>query len=386
MNFKKNRPLASVGTGFVAIVLVATLGGCSTLNIFSSNDKPKSPALPANPAQVAVAQAWTARIGPQAPGLQARVDGSTVTVAGTDGSIAAIDAPSGRDLWRTTVKATLAAGPGTDGKLTAVATQIGEIVVLDGGRELWREKVSAQVYTPPLVAGNRVFVLAADRSVSAFDGQSGRLLWRQQRAGEPLVLKQPGVILAVGDTLVVGQSGRLAGLNPNSGALRWEAPIATPRGINDIERLVDLVGRAARNGSTVCVRAFQTAVGCVDAERGGLLWSKPANGAEGLDGDGSLVFGTEADGKVVAWRVGDGERAWTNDKLLYRGLTAPQILGRGIAIGDHTGLVHILSREDGATLNRLNTDGSAIIGSPVRAGGTLVVVTSKGGVYGFRGD
>jgi outer membrane protein assembly factor BamB len=61
------------------------------------------------------------------------------------------------------------------------------------------------------VAGNRVFVLAADRSVSAFDGQSGRRLWSQQRPGEPLVLRQSGVLLAVGDTLVAGQGGRLVG-------------------------------------------------------------------------------------------------------------------------------------------------------------------------------
>lgn len=385
MALKQNRPLVRAIAGVGAAVLVAALGGCSMFNMFSS-DKPKSPALPANPAKVSITQAWTSKIGPQVAGLQPRVDGTTVTLAGTDGSVAAIDAPSGRDLWRVTLKATLAAGPGTDGKLTAVASQAGDVIVLDGGRELWREKVSAQVYTPPLVAGNRVFVLAADRSVTAFDGATGRLLWRQQRPGEALVLKQAGVLLAVGDTLVTGQSGRLVGLNPNSGALRWEAPVATPRGINDIERLVDLVGRVARNGQTVCTRAFQTAVGCVDADRGGLIWSKSANGADGLDGDASLVFGTEADGKVVAWRAGDGERAWTSDALLYRGLSAPQIVGRSIAVGDNTGLVHILSREDGATVNRLSTDGSAIVAAPVRSGGTLVVVTSKGGVYGFRGD
>ena len=48
-------------------------------------------------------------------------------------------------------------------------------------------------------------------------------------------------MLAVDDTLVVGLSGRLAGLNPSTGGVRWESPIASPRGINDVERLVDLV-------------------------------------------------------------------------------------------------------------------------------------------------
>jgi outer membrane protein assembly factor BamB len=178
-------------------------------------------------------------------------------------------------------------------------------------------------------------------------------------------------MLAVGDTLVVGLAGRLAGLNPSNGSIRWEAPIATPRGINDVERLVDLVGRVSRQGDVVCARAFQASVGCVNAARGNLLWTKPANGVQGVDGDDRFVFGTEADGNVIAWRRTDGERAWTTDRLRYRSLTAPVVVGRSIAIGDFSGFVHLLSREDGSLLNRLPTDGTAIAATPVLVGNTL---------------
>jgi outer membrane assembly lipoprotein YfgL len=257
------------------------------------------------------------------------------------------------------------------------------VVAFSGGKQLWREKLAAQSYTAPFVAGGRVFVLAADRSVTAMDGQTGRKLWTQQRPGEPLVLRQAGVILAVGDTLVVGQGGRLAGLNPTSGSVRWEAPIATPRGINDVERLVDLVGRVSRVGEVVCARAFQAAVGCVDTARGATAWSQRASGSEGVHGDELNVFGTESDGKLVSWRRDNGQRVWANDRLLYRGLTAPLVLGRSVVVGDASGFVHLLSREDGSLLNRLSTDGSAIAAAPVAAGNTLVVVTRNGGVFGF---
>ena len=76
---------------------------------------------------------------------------------------------------------------------------------------------------------------------------------------------------------MVGISGRLVGLNPLTGSLRWEVPIATARGTNDVERLVDLVGRVSRDGDVVCARAFQASVGCVNAARGNLLWTKPAS-------------------------------------------------------------------------------------------------------------
>jgi outer membrane protein assembly factor BamB len=206
----------------------------------------------------------------------------------------------------------------------------------------------------------------------------------QQRPGEPLVLRQPGVLIPVNDTLVAGLSGRLAGLNPANGGIRWEAPLATPRGTNDVERLVDLVGRVSRVDDSVCVRAFQAAVGCVQAQRGTLSWTKPANGFTGVHGDAATVFGTESDGHLVAWRRADGERLWTSDRLQYRRLTAPLLLGRSLAIGDDAGFVHLLSREDGSSLNRLSTDGSPIAVAPVLADGVLVVVTRKGGVFAFR--
>jgi outer membrane protein assembly factor BamB len=136
-------------------------------------------------------------------------------------------------------------------------------------------------------------------------------------------------------------------------------------------------------GDIVCARAFQAAVGCVNAARGALLWSKPASGAEGLHGDDRLVFGAEGDGKVIAWRRADGERAWVSERLQYRTLTAPLVVGRSVVVGDSTGAVHLLSREDGSPLNRLSTDASGVAASPVLAGNTLVVVTRNGGIYGF---
>jgi len=178
-------------------------------------------------------------------------------------------------------------------------------------------------------------------------------------------------------------AGRLVGINPDDGSVRWEAPIAAARGTNDVERLVDLVGPVSRQGSVVCARAFQTAIGCVDATDGSLRWSKPANGATGLAGDGQQLYGAEADGQVMAWRADTGERAWQTERLKWRQLTGPLVLGRSVVMGDSTGLVHLLSRQDGSALDRFATDGSGIAATPVAAGNTLVVVTRAGGVYGY---
>jgi outer membrane protein assembly factor BamB len=108
-----------------------------------------------------------------------------------------------------------------DGQQVAVVTRNNELVALRDGKVMWRKSMPAQSFTAPLVAGARIFVLTADRSVLAFDGATGRQLWTQQRPGEPLVLKQAGVMLAFKNSLVVGLSGRLTGLDPNTGVIRW---------------------------------------------------------------------------------------------------------------------------------------------------------------------
>ena len=375
------RPESAVGIAQAAIIFVAAtflLTACS-----GSSKRPQPAELGANTALIGVKQAWTNRIGQMPPDAMPAVAAGSIFVAGADGSLAALDGRTGADQWRLSLGAELSTGAGSDGKFTAVVSRVNEVIAVDGGKEIWRAKLSAQAYTAPFVAGGRVFVLAADRSVSAFDAATGAKLWTQQRPGEPLLLKQPGSLLAVGDTLVVGQSGRLVGLNPNNGSIRWDAPIASPRGTNDVERLVDMVGRTSRVGDVVCARAFQAAVGCVNAARGNLLWTKPANGAQGLHGDDRLVIGTESDGKLVAWKRADGERAWTTERLQFRSLSAPLVVGRSVVVGDSTGLVHLLSREDGSPLTRLNTDSSGVSGGPVLVGDTLVVVTRGGGIYGF---
>jgi outer membrane protein assembly factor BamB len=190
--------------------------------------------------------------------------------------------------------------------------------------------------------------------------------------------------MPVGDQLLVGWGGRLVSLNPLTGTVRWETLVGSTRGTNEVERLVDLVAGASRVGSSVCVRAFQTAVSCVDGTNGRMAWSRPANGHQGLDGDAQTLWGVESDGKLLAWQRASGAPLWTQEALRFRGVSMPLAWGQALVVGDQEGWVHALSPQNGQPLQRIGTDGSAITGRPVAAGQTLVVVTRTGGVFGFR--
>ena len=358
------------------------------LTACGSAEKPKPAELAPNVVRMGVRAAWVANAGGKVDlPLQVRVLDNLLYVASSDGVVAAMDARTGGDLWRTALNTPLSAGVGSDGRFSAVVSRNNELIVLDSSKEIWRQKLSSVTYTAPWIENGRVFVLQGNRSVVALDVTNGKKIWQQNRTGEPLILARAGVVTAVGETLLVGFNGRLQGMNPVDGKLLWEAPIANSRGTNEVERLVDLVGGMARpvgQNAALCVRAFQASIGCVDTRKGTVTWTKPSAGATGLDGDESNLYGTESDGRIRAWRRSDGERVWTNEALRLRSLTAPLVLGKTVVVGDSTGLLHFLSAEDGTPLNRLNTDNSGIVSSPVQVGNTVVAITQRGGVYGFR--
>ena len=363
----------------LGLVAVALLSACG-----SSSKKPQPAELPAVAALMSTQLVWSSQVGEGHASLAPLVAGGRVFVAGGAGNVAALDGATGKDVWRLNLGTPIAAGVGSDGQTAAVVTRNNQLVAIADGAERWRVRLPARSFTAPLVAGERVFVLTADRVVTAFDAKTGARLWSQSRPAEPLVLSQTGALLAVGDTLVVGLAGRLTGLNPDNGSVRWEAPVATSRGTNEVERLVDIVGPVSRIRNSVCARAYSAAVGCVDASRGTVVWTRAAQGTTGVHGDDRLVFGSESDGRFQAWQRATGEPAWSIDRLKYRGLTAPLALGRVVAVADSRGLVHLVSREDGSEMTRLTTDGSPILAPPVLAGDALVVQTRNGGVFAWR--
>ena len=360
----------------LVLVWMALLAACS-------GGAPKAPDLPPLTPTMATRLAWSVQMGPTLPGQRPLAVAGGVLLTNAAGVLRELDATTGAVRWQADLGVKLNTGVGSDGTTAAVVSQGNELIAVRSGARAWSQRLPAPSYTPPLVAGERVFVLSADRSVLAFDAASGERLWTSNRPADPLVLRHPGVLLAVGDTLVVGAGGRLQGVDPNNGRQRWTVALAVPRGTNEVERMVDLVAPVSRQGTQVCARAYSAAVGCVDARDGTLLWSRASTGLAGLAGNESLLVGSDSNGRVRAWARQDGRELWSVDRLALRSLSAPLAVGRVVVLADDKGLVHVLSREDGSDMARLSTDASGSVSEPVLAGNTLVVQTRSGGVFAW---
>jgi len=197
----QRRVLAWVSVG----ALLAGVMGCASTNL------PKIAELPAQPGIQATAWAWHVPMSESSGVLRLQVVDQTVYAASDNGDLLAMEASTGRVIWRVRLPDGLSAGVGGDANRVAVVTLNNELLSIQSGEVRWRVRLPARVLTPPLVAGGRVFVALSDRSTMAFDGSTGARLWTQPRSGDPLVLRQAGVLLAVGDTLVSGGLGRALG-------------------------------------------------------------------------------------------------------------------------------------------------------------------------------
>lgn len=371
-------------TRFRAVALSVVMSAVVALAACSS-DKPKPAALETFTPTLQARLAWTARVDSAKFPLAVAARNGQFTVAGSDGGVAVLRADNGQDVWRASAGASLSAGVGSDGRFVSVVTTGNEVVTMEGGRELWRQRLPARVVTAPFVAGERVFVMSVDRVVHAFDALNGRRLWLLQRPGDALTLAQAGVLSSYKNLLIVGQGPRMTAVDPLRGTVQWEVPLATPRGTNEVERLADLIGPAVRVGDRLCARAFQSSAGCLDATRGTLLWSKGSGGgAQAVAADSERVVGADASDRISAWKAATGDVLWTNEKLLNRGLSGALIASNTVLFGDQEGYVHFLSAATGDVQQRLPTDGSPVIGTPVLLDGTVLVATRNGGLFAFR--
>ena len=172
----------------------------------------------------------------------------TVEQRGTRELAAAYDLATGRELWTSAWNALFQ--PGGEGPRATPAWHDGRLYVLGAtgefraldaatGRTLWRTDILADasagnldfgMSASPLVVGNTIVVLpggANGQSVLAYDRQTGKRVWGalDDRASysSPMLVTLAGVrqIITFTDT-------RLVGLSPENGKLLWELPWSAP--------------------------------------------------------------------------------------------------------------------------------------------------------------
>jgi outer membrane protein assembly factor BamB len=327
--------------------------------------------------------AWQQSVGQAGPGIAPAITTSGIYAAARDGTLMRLDAATGRVVWRVSAGRSLSAGPGAGDSLIAVGTDKGEVLAFDAdGKALWTAHISSEVIAPPRVSGKVVIVFSGDGRIYGLAAADGKTLWVDQRTNPPLTVRNAAGGAVWREGLLVGTAGgRLLAIDAQTGTIAWDGTVATPKGATELERIADVTSLPYVDDKEVCAAAYQGRVACFDIVRGTLHWTRDVSSLAGVTADDQRLYVVDDKGAVQAFDRSNGASIWKQEILAKRRIGGPQLIGDEIGVVDVEGYLHLLSRNDGAYVGRIATDGSLATTQPAPLGGGLLWQSEKGTVY-----
>lgn len=299
-----------------------------------------------------------------------------------------IDPESGRSLWRADLNEAITAGPGVGDGLVSVVDNNGDLITFSftSGEKLWQTPVKREVLAPPLVADGKIIVRTVDGQVIAFSADQGTMVWRFRKTVPALSLHgSSGLVLINNRKAVLAGfgSGKLVASNLMGGTVLWEASLTDGLGRNEIERLADIDTTPVVRGDILYVASYQGEIVSFSLSQRKVLWSSPASLFQEMAVDKNQIVITDEKGQIVALSRDKGERLWSQKGLLNRGVTAPEILGNFVVVGDREGYLHLLDRHTGDFVSQLDLSGSALT-QPLSVGDRLYLLSEDGRLQAQR--
>ena len=252
---------------------------------------------------------------------------------------------------------------------------------------VWSTQLNGIVRMAPKIGELGVIVRQEDNKVLAYDKAGGKLLWSISKRNMPLILHAQSDMRFVGDestgltTVKKNLAVNLAGgelilLNSKTGSVLWEKRLAFPKGQNEVERIVDLLGAPFLDNQEICTSVYQTKLACVDKGTGDVEWENLEKILSPAFFKFPLVATVGLKDQVKLFNREENVEVWRNEELRYRDLSKPIIWDNSVWTIDSFGILHGLSILDGNTISRYDLNRkSDIVSMTVTRSGLLVTDT-----------
>ncbi|WP_444455724.1 outer membrane protein assembly factor BamB family protein [Rhodobacter capsulatus] len=311
---------------------------------------------------------------------------------------------NGATLWATDVAKpgdrdddATGAGLAVEGGRVFVTTGFAELMAVEAasGKVLWRQDFDAGVGGAPTVADGVVYALARDGSAWAIDAQDGKVIW--QVAGTPAVAGMSGVSApAIAGPFVIFPfaSGQMLAVDRKTGLAAWDAQVAGGRTGRGYAIVSDLTGDPVVVGGTVYAGSSAGKLGAFDATTGETRWMADEGAVSPVQVAGNAIFLISDQAQLVRLDAATGATVWKQDLPYYvkekikkqleiHVNLGPVLAGNKLFVVSSDGLVRSFDPASGALLGQADLPGGAATDAIV-AGQTLYVVSRKGQLLAFR--
>ena len=291
------------------------------------------------------------------------------------GYASCLNTESGKKNWAQDLELPISGATGS-------GSSTGEVIALNSanGEIQWRVSVSSEILSAPQSNGKVVAVQTLDGNVFGLDAKTGKQIWLHDNVLPTLTLRGTATPVATPSVIYAGfATGKVTALDANEGTVIWEQRVAIPKGRSELERVIDIDGAPLVSGNLIFAVSYQGRIVALDRNTGRGIWAKDESSHLNLSTAMGYVFVTNSDDKVRAYSSTTGQLVWENDQMQRRTLSAPQVFGEFVAVGDSEGYVHIMNQQDGQIVARRKVDGAGIRAPMMTANEVLYV-------YGNSGD
>lgn len=257
-----------------------------------------------------------------------------------------------------------------------VNTFAGRTFAIDArtGKVLWTRTGGPKPSTPA-IAGPRLIVSSKDGSVTAFDRETGRTLWRLLTNAK--VESSPVV---VDGTVYFGATdGRVFALDARTGRARWAYD--TQGRINSSPSVY---------GNRLCITTYAGSIFCLDRRNGQKLWStylkrdllRYESFYASASTDGRRLYTVARSGKVYALDARTGKVLWSQHVDSW-GYSTPAVAAGRVFVGGFDGALRAYRSTTGAELWRRHV-GGRILAPAVVVGDLVFFSTLEQNTYAAR--
>ncbi|HHR6051961.1 TPA: outer membrane protein assembly factor BamB [Providencia alcalifaciens] len=381
-------------TLLVGLVASALLAGCS-----SETDSIVMAPLPQVENQFTPSIVWDKSIGNGVEQFYSELspawDGSAVYAADRKGLVKALELESGKELWsvdlskRTgllsaNLSALLSGGLTIYDDKIFIGTERGTVIALnkENGEVLWDVEVAGEALSKPVVNGDMVIIHTSNGQLQALDTATGAIKWTVNMDTPSLSLRgESAPAVAFGAAIVGGDNGRVSAVLLSQGQLIWQQRISQVTSSTEIGRLNDVDMTPVIDDGKVYAIAYNGTLAALDMRSGQMLWKRDLGSINDMVLSGDNLYLVDQTDRVLSVRKSDGVTLWTQDQLLNRGLSAPEVYNGYIVVGDKEGYLHWLDTSTGGFVAQNKLNSSGIHSRPVIASDKLMVQARNGTVY-----
>jgi outer membrane protein assembly factor BamB len=253
------------------------------------------------------------------------------------------------------------------------------------GKELWRSHVNSELLSAPAISPAVVVMRSVDGRLHGFDARTGKVLWSVEQQVPRLSLRGTAIPVIAKEIAISGfDNGKVMAVSLTTGDTLWDTALASPHGRTELDRLVDIDSAVSVVGDNVFATGFQGRTAMLALDSGQIWWAHDMSSYSGLGTDEENLYVTQSDGVVVAMRQRDGSELWRNDKLKRRGLSTPAVTSSAVAVADYQGYLHWLDKTTGELVARERVGKYRTSNPPVAVKDTVIVLTDSGKLAAFR--